>query len=138
MEKFKSARQRADPPFPVRRHAKKIRAMSFRSLPTPPHPTTPPWAELPWDEEEEEEEEGERKRSSLVAPRKSLECLHLERRSLRRNFLRAWLRRFRAPDRAFRRWVALCRPSDGRGQEIAPWPQYAFKMSMFNVSCNSH
>ena len=37
-----------------------------------------------------------------------------------------------------RRRVELCRPSDGRGQRTDPWPQYAFKVSMFNVSCNSH
>ena len=39
---------------------------------------------------------------------------------------------------SLQRWVELRRPSDGRGQETDPWPQYAFKMSMFNVSCNSH
>ena len=32
----------------------------------------------------------------------------------------------------------LDRPSDGRGPGENPRPQYAFKMSMFNVSCNSH
>lgn len=30
------------------------------------------------------------------------------------------------------------RPSDRRGSGSDPEPQYAFKMSMFNVSCNSH
>jgi hypothetical protein len=30
------------------------------------------------------------------------------------------------------------RPSDRRGPGKAPRPQCAFKMSMFNVSCNSH
>lgn len=30
------------------------------------------------------------------------------------------------------------RPSDRRGPGSEPGPQYAFKMSMFNVSCNSH
>lgn len=39
---------------------------------------------------------------------------------------------------SLRRWVELRRPSDGRGQRTDPWPQYAFKVSMFNVSCNSH
>ena len=40
--------------------------------------------------------------------------------------------------KSLRRWVELCRPSNGRGQRTDPWPQYAFKVSMFNVSCNSH
>jgi hypothetical protein len=30
------------------------------------------------------------------------------------------------------------RPSDGRGLGMDPGPPYAFKMSMFNVFCNSH
>ena len=29
-------------------------------------------------------------------------------------------------------------PSDRRGSGREPEPQYAFKMSMFSVSCNSH
>ena len=40
--------------------------------------------------------------------------------------------------KSLRRWVELRRPSDGRGQRTDLWPQYAFKRSMFNVSCNSH
>ena len=40
--------------------------------------------------------------------------------------------------KSLQRWVELCRPSNGRGQRTDPWPQYAFKVSMFNVSCNSH
>ena len=48
------------------------------------------------------------------------------------------LRRAQRAGKSLRRWVELSRPSDGRGQRTDPWPQYAFKVSMFNVSCNSH
>jgi hypothetical protein len=41
-------------------------------------------------------------------------------------------------EREPQRWVEHCRPSHGRGHRRDPWPQYAFKVSMFNVSCNSH
>ena len=34
-------------------------------------------------------------------------------------------------------WLTF-RPSDRRGPGNNPRPQYAFEMSMFNVSCNSH
>ena len=34
--------------------------------------------------------------------------------------------------------VLVCRPSDGRGPGMDPRPPYAFKVSMFNVFCNSH
>lgn len=34
--------------------------------------------------------------------------------------------------------VLFSRHSDRRGQGSDPRPQYAFKMSMFNVPCNSH
>ena len=34
--------------------------------------------------------------------------------------------------------ITVCRPSDRRGSGSDPKPQYAFKVSMFNVSCNSH
>ncbi len=37
-----------------------------------------------------------------------------------------------------RRRLLSRRPSDRRGPGMDPRPQYAFKMSMFNVSCNSH
>ena len=48
------------------------------------------------------------------------------------------LRQAQGARASLRRWAELRRPSDGRGQRTDPWPQYAFKMSMFNVSCNSH
>ncbi|KAL8574518.1 hypothetical protein ACOMHN_005895 [Nucella lapillus] len=47
-------------------------------------------------------------------------------------------RRAQRAGKSLRRWVELRRPSDGCGQRTDPWPQYAFKVSMFNVSCNSH
>jgi len=34
--------------------------------------------------------------------------------------------------------IIVSRPSDRRGSGSDPKPQCAFKMSMFNVSCNSH
>ena len=34
--------------------------------------------------------------------------------------------------------IIISRPSDRRGSGNDPKPQCAFKMSMFNVSCNSH
>ena len=34
--------------------------------------------------------------------------------------------------------MTVCRPSDRRGSGSDPKPQCAFKVSMFNVSCNSH
>jgi hypothetical protein len=37
-----------------------------------------------------------------------------------------------------RRLLLTSRPSDGRGLGMDPRPPYAFKMSMFNVFCNSH
>ena len=37
-----------------------------------------------------------------------------------------------------RRANTVCRPSDRRGSGSDPKPQCAFKVSMFNVSCNSH
>ena len=48
-------------------------------------------------------------------------------------------RKPRARSREQRSAIALTRrPSDGRGPGIDPRPPYAFKMSMFNVFCNSH
>lgn len=34
--------------------------------------------------------------------------------------------------------ILTSRPSDGRGLGMDPGPPYAFKLSMFNVFCNSH
>lgn len=41
-------------------------------------------------------------------------------------------------DPPFGREYCLADPRTGVATGVTPWPQYAFKMSMFNVSCNSH